>query len=68
MAVKQELEISITPEGEVKIEVKGVKGSSCLDVTKEIEEALGVVTDREHTSEYYQQEQEQQRKIKLGND
>lgn len=68
MAVKQELEISITPEGEVKIEVKGVKGASCLDVTKDIEEALGVVKSRENTSEYYQQEQEQQHQIKLGGD
>ena len=68
MAVKQELEISITPEGEVKIEVKGIKGSSCVDATKEIEEALGVVKDREHTSEFYQQEQAQESKIKLGGD
>ena len=36
--------------------------------TKEIEEALGVVKDREHTSEFYQQEQAQESKIKLGGD
>lgn len=66
--MKQELEITITPDGEVKIEVKGVKGSSCVDLTKDIEEALGVVTDREHTSEYYQQETDQRQKIKLGDD
>jgi len=68
MAVKQELEISITPEGEVKIEVKGVKGADCLEVTKDIEEALGVVKNREHTSEYYQQPVEEKQKIKLGDE
>ena len=68
MAVKQELQISITPEGEVKIEVKGVKGADCTEVTKEIEEALGVVTDRQYTGEYYQQEQSTQTTVKLGDD
>ena len=52
MAVKRELNISIGPDGGIQIEVKGVQGKSCLDLTKDLEEALGVVTDREHTSEY----------------
>lgn len=68
MAVKQELEITITPDGEVKIEVKGVKGSSCVDLTKDIEEALGTVKARENTSEFYQQETQQGQRIKLGDD
>jgi hypothetical protein len=65
MAVKQELEISIGPDGAIKIEVKGVKGGKCSDITREIEEELGVVTSREYTSEYYQTE-EQGQKIRLG--
>lgn len=68
MAVKQELEISIGPDGNVQIEVKGVKGGNCTDITKEIEEALGVVSAREYTSEYYQQEQQTGIKITLGDD
>jgi hypothetical protein len=66
MAVKQELEISIGADGSIKIEVKGMKGGKCVDLTKELEEELGVVTTREYTSEYYQQEEQQ--RIRLNNE
>ncbi len=65
MAVKHELNISIGPDGNIEIEVKGVKGADCLAITKELEEALGVVRTREHTSEYYQQKQSQQEQVKI---
>ena len=68
MAVKQELEISIGPNGEIQIEVKGVKGSGCTEITKDIEEALGVVVSRENTSEYYQQAVTTGQTISLGGD
>jgi hypothetical protein len=55
MSEKQELEIAISPEGEVTINVQGAKGSSCLDITRDIEEALGVVTEREKKSSFYEE-------------
>jgi hypothetical protein len=55
VADKQELEITIDDEGNVKIKVLGGDGPGCLELTKEIEEALGVVVDRQRTSEFYEQ-------------
>jgi hypothetical protein len=53
---KQDIEITISPTGEVTFTVKGVKGASCLDETKFLEDALGgAVVDRQKTSEYYEQ-------------
>jgi hypothetical protein len=53
---KQELEITIAPNGEVSFTVKGVKGAGCLDATAFLEAALGgKVLDRERTAEYYEQ-------------
>ncbi len=55
-AEKKELEITIGPDGEVKVLVKCIKGQSCVDETKFLEEALGnTVESRELTSEYYEQ-------------
>lgn len=53
---KQDIEIVIAPDGKVSFTVKGVKGPSCVDETKFLEEALGgVVIEREKTGEYYEQ-------------
>jgi hypothetical protein len=57
-ADKKELEITISPDGEVTVLVKCVKGGSCVDETKFLEEALGnTIESRELTSEYYEQPQ-----------
>lgn len=53
MAKKQEMEISIDDNGNVSIKVIGAEGKECLEMTKEIEAALGIVTDRQKTSEFY---------------
>jgi hypothetical protein len=37
----QEIEVVIGKDGEVQIQVRGVKGTKCLALTKELEEALG---------------------------
>jgi len=48
----QEIDVVIDKDGQVKIEVRGVKGPSCLDLTKELEAALGgEVADRQMTAE-----------------
>jgi hypothetical protein len=56
MAKKQEMEIVIAHDGTVTIDVYGIKGSSCLDLTKGIEESLGIMLNREKKSSFYEQE------------
>lgn len=53
MANRREIQFTIDEEGNVSLEVKGVEGADCEKLTREIEEALGVVQSRERTSEYY---------------
>jgi len=47
-------------KGKVKIEAEGYTGTSCQDATKQIEEALGVVDDRDLKDEYYQEDENEQ--------
>lgn len=37
----QEIEVTIGKDGQIQIQVRGVKGTKCLELTKELEEALG---------------------------
>ncbi len=37
----QEIEVTIGKDGQVQIQVRGVHGMKCLELTKELEEALG---------------------------
>jgi predicted amidohydrolase len=37
----QEIEVIIGKDGQVQIQVRGVQGVKCLELTKELEEALG---------------------------
>ncbi|HEY7957483.1 MAG TPA: DUF2997 domain-containing protein [Polyangia bacterium] len=56
MSQRKELEITIGPDGEVHVLVKCVKGQSCVDESKFLEDALGnTIESRELTSEYYEQ-------------
>ena len=53
---KQDIEITIAPDGKVSFTIKGVKGAACLDETRFLEQALGgEVLEREKTSEFYEQ-------------
>lgn len=55
----QEIQVIIDKNGDVHIEVHGVKGMSCLDLTKDLEEALGgEVESREMTMDAYETAQE----------
>jgi hypothetical protein len=60
------MEISISPTGEVKIQVKGVHGAGCLDLTKELENQLGAVEDRQLSAEYYEQQPQQNQQWNQG--
>ena len=51
----QEIDVFIEKNGQVRVEVQGVKGMACLDVTKNLEDALGgQVEDREMRPEAYE--------------
>jgi len=51
----QELEITIDKEGNVKIEVSGIKGEGCRALTRDIENAIGETREYTCTAEYYEQ-------------
>ncbi len=47
--------VTITPDGHSTVEAKGVRGSGCQALTREIEKALGVNTGDNKTAEFHQQ-------------
>ncbi len=48
----QEIDVFVEKDGQVRIEVRGVKGTSCLDLTKDLEAVLGDrIANRELTPE-----------------
>jgi hypothetical protein len=48
----QEIDVFVDKNGEVKIEVRGVQGQTCLDLTKNLEAILGgEIVTREMTAE-----------------
>lgn len=47
----QEIEIIIDKNGQVQVHVNGVKGTTCLELTADLEKALGEVLLREMTPE-----------------
>ncbi len=63
----QEIDVFIEKDGQVRIEVRGVKGMSCLDLTQSLEAALGgQVEDRQMTPESQEVGQEQVRQQQQG--
>ena len=56
MADKTELEIAIGADGQVRVVTHGLRGQACLVETRDLEQALGSVTSREKTREFYQQD------------
>jgi hypothetical protein len=54
MPRKHEIGIYISREGSVTVNVEGLKGSSCLDLTKDLEESLGAVIEREKKPGFYE--------------
>ena len=56
MAQQQTIKFTIRQDGTVTEEVMGVVGNECENLTRTIEERLGVVERVEHKPEYYQQQ------------
>lgn len=55
-----EIEIIVSADGQVTIDVKGVQGAGCVGLTRAIEEALGSVESRSCKVEFYEQAEEQE--------
>jgi hypothetical protein len=64
VADKTELEITIGPDGEVRIVTHGLKGQACIAETKDLEKAVGEVKSREKTREFYLQEARTRSKVR----
>ena len=54
---QQSIKFTIKQDGTVTEEVIGAVGNECKNLTKNIEDKLGVVQRVEHKPEYYQQKQ-----------
>lgn len=65
MAEKQEINILIDENGNVSLDVSGVRGSKCVSMTEDIESFIGKIENREKKSEYYQQDDSDLIKIKI---
>ena len=54
----QEIDVYISPNGTIKVEIRGAKGKKCLSLTKEMEGLLGgQILDRTLTDEYNQEQE-----------
>ncbi len=48
------IEVTVSPTGEATIQTRGYAGSDCLQASKFLEQALGVVAADHKTAEFYQ--------------
>ena len=63
---REEIIVTITPDGRAIVTVKGVGGPRCEELTAELEQALGVVREKQRTTEYYQAQQNATMSIRRG--
>ena len=54
---KETIKFSVGQDGSVAEEVIGLMSGECLDLTKEIENQLGIVNSRDFKPEYYQSQE-----------
>ncbi len=52
----KKLHITIAKNGETNFEVEGAIGKECEVFTKDFEDALGEVKNREYTDDYYRED------------
>ena len=58
------IEITISPTGDTKVETKGFTGVSCREASKALEEALGLKSTEQMTSEFYRPQAAETLKIR----
>ena len=47
------IEVTVSPQGETRIETKGFSGQSCRDATQSLEKALGLTQSEQLTAEFH---------------
>jgi hypothetical protein len=57
--MKQTIEVIVSPLGEIQIDAVGFKGADCEHATQFLEEALGVVQQKQKKPEYHQRTKSQ---------
>ena len=55
------IEVTVSPKGDTSIQTKGYSGADCLQASKFLEQALGVVAKDSKTGDFYQSAQSEQR-------
>lgn len=48
------IEVVVSPQGETTVQTKGYSGNDCLQASKFLEQALGIVSADHKTAEFYQ--------------
>lgn len=67
MVTKQEIELFISEDGEVKVHIKGMKGAGCVKTLESFIKETGTEKERVLTSEYYETENQSKTNTKLSN-
>jgi 5'(3')-deoxyribonucleotidase len=49
------IEVFISKDGKISIDVKGVEDASCVELTKVLQESLGEVEDIDRKPQFYQE-------------
>lgn len=49
----QTIEVTVSPQGETRIETRGFTGATCREATRALEAALGLRQSEQLTSEFY---------------
>ena len=54
------IEVTVSTKGETTVQTKGYAGGDCLQASKFLEQALGLVSGERKTAEFYQAGEQQQ--------
>ena len=54
------IEVVVSPTGETSLQTKGYVGGECLQASRWLEEALGLVAGEQKTPEFYQSQSTEQ--------
>lgn len=54
--MKRIVELTIGPDGGVKIETSGFTGGDCIKTTSDLESAIGVTSNRNRKKEFYEKQ------------
>jgi hypothetical protein len=62
------IKLRINEKGDVLLEVDGIEGQSCHDISRHFEEALGTCVDVEEKPEYYAEIDQQIQRLYRGDE